>query len=145
MTSTATRLLAVAAWLAAAATLALPVMGSDARMNSVSANPANTVAADNPVNDLRLSSQSTDAASGRQPLSQVTFSDTGGANAAATATLTAGVEKQLDLRVTTKGFPGNNQLGSPVVTLTVTHPGYAGAFLNYPVRMSVWDGNGAGR
>ena len=62
MTATATRLLAAAAWLAAAATLALPAMRSDARFNSVSANKANTVAADSPDNYLRLYSQSTDPA-----------------------------------------------------------------------------------
>ena len=62
MTSAATRVLAAAAWLAAAATLSLPAMRSDARFNSVSANPANTVMADSPANYLRLYSQSTDPA-----------------------------------------------------------------------------------
>jgi len=62
VTSTATRLLAAAAWLAAAATLALPAMRSDARFNSVSANPATTVAADGPENYLALYSQATDPA-----------------------------------------------------------------------------------
>ena len=60
MTSTATRLLAAAAWLAAAATLALPAIRSDARFNSVSVNQANSVVADSPANYLRLYSQSTD-------------------------------------------------------------------------------------
>jgi hypothetical protein len=85
-----------------------------------------------------------DPASGRQPLSQVTFSDTNGANAAATATLTAGAKQQLNLRVATKGFPGNNKLLTPTVTLRVTYPGYTGSFLSYVVPVSVWDGNGAG-
>ena len=62
MTSTATRLLAAAAWLAAAATLALPAIRSDARFNSVSVNQANSVVADSPANYLRLYSQSTDPA-----------------------------------------------------------------------------------
>ena len=62
MTRTATRLLAAAAWLAASATLALPAIRSDARFNSVSANPANSVAADSPSNYLALYSQSTDPA-----------------------------------------------------------------------------------
>jgi hypothetical protein len=62
VTSTATRLLAAAAWLAAAATLALPAIRSDARFNSVSVNQANSVVADSPANYLRLYSQSTDPA-----------------------------------------------------------------------------------
>jgi hypothetical protein len=62
MTRTATRLLAAAAWVAASATLALPVIRSDARFNSVSANTANSVTADSPANYLRLYSQSTDPA-----------------------------------------------------------------------------------
>ncbi len=214
MTSTATRLLAAAAWLAAAATLALPAIRSDARFNSVSTNQANSVVADGPANYLRLYSQSTDPAgltgytvkknsspsvpaatganatlavalggwknengtnltrvftlqalsplpagaspltvtaslaadpvSGRQPLSQITFSDTNGANPTATATLTVGVKKQLNLRVVTKGFPGNNNMVNPTITLTVTYPGYSGTFLSYVVPVSVWDGNGAG-
>ena len=60
MTTTATRLLAAAAWLAAAATLALPAIRSDASFNTVSTNRANSVAADWPENYLRLYSQSTD-------------------------------------------------------------------------------------
>ena len=208
------RLLTAVACLAAAVSLALPAVRSDARFNSRSSNPRETVTADNPVNYLRLYSQSTDpsgltgyatkrlsnllvpAATGaddtlqvalggykndngttlnrvltlqavnplpagaspltvtatlapdpvtaRQPLSQVTLSDTDGANAGTTATLTAGAKKQLNLRVMTKAFPGNNVLHTPIVTLTVTHPGYTGAFLNYAVKVSVWDGNGAG-
>jgi hypothetical protein len=62
VTSTVTRLLAAAAWLAAAATLALPAIRSDARFNSVTANPANAVAADGPENYLALYSQGTDPA-----------------------------------------------------------------------------------
>jgi hypothetical protein len=62
MTRTATRLLAAAAWLAASATLALPAIRSDARFNTVSANPANSVAADSPANYLALYSQPTDPA-----------------------------------------------------------------------------------
>jgi hypothetical protein len=204
-----TRLLVAAACFAAAVSLALPAVRSDARFNSRSADP-HRIAADQPVNYLRLYSQSSDPGgltgyatkrlsnplvpaatgddgtlavelgaykndkgttvnrvltleavnplpagasplnvtatlapdpvTGRQPVGQVTFSDTNGANAAATATLTAGVKKQLNLRVTTQGFPGNGVLHLP----TVTHPGYAGAFLDYPVKVSVWDGNGAG-
>lgn len=208
------RVLVALACLAAAISLALPAVRSDARFNSTSTDPQNKVTADNPVNYLRLYSQSTDPTgltgyatkklsnplapaatgaddtlavklggykndngttvnrvltlqavsplpagaspltvtaslapdpvSGRQPLSQITFSDTTGANAVATATLTAGVKKQLNVRVTTKMFPGNNQMHTPVITLTVTHPGYAGAFLNYTVPVGVWDGNGSG-
>jgi hypothetical protein len=214
VTTAATRLLAAAAWLAMAATLALPAIRSDARMNSRSVNTANAVTADSPANYLRLYSQASDPAgltgyavkknsspsvpaatgasdtlavalgawknengtnltrvftlqalsplpagaspltvtaslaadpaSGRQPLSSVTFSDTSGANAAATATLTAGVKKQLNLRVATKGFPGNNTMLLPTLTLRVTYPGYSGTFLSYVVPVSVWDGNGAG-
>ena len=62
MTSTTTRLLAAAAWLGAAATLALPAMHSDAGMNSRSGNRANAVTADTPAKYLRLYSQSTDPA-----------------------------------------------------------------------------------
>ena len=62
MTSTATRLLAAAAWIAAAVTLALPAMRSDASFNSVTANPANAIAADGPENYLALYSQATDPA-----------------------------------------------------------------------------------
>jgi hypothetical protein len=56
------RLLAATAWLAAAVTLALPAIQSDASFNSVSANRANTVTADSPANYARLYSQSTDPA-----------------------------------------------------------------------------------
>jgi hypothetical protein len=208
-----TRLLAALACLAAAVTLALPAVRSDARFNSRSSDRG-TVTADNPVNYLRLYSQSTDPAgltgyatkhfsnplvpaatgaddtlavalggykndngttvdrvltlqalsplpagaspltvtatlapdpvTGRQPLSQVTISDIGGANAGTSATLTAGAKKQVNVRVMTKFFPGNNVMHTPVVTLTVTLPGYSGAFLNYTVPVGVWDGNGAG-
>jgi len=62
VTSTGIRLLAAAAWLAAAVTLALPAMRSDARMNTRSANRANAVTADSPANYLRLYSQGTDPA-----------------------------------------------------------------------------------
>jgi hypothetical protein len=208
-----TRFLTALACLAAAISLALPAVRSGARFNSRSSNPNDRVSADNPVNYLRLYSQSSDPAgltgygtkrlsnplvpaatgaddaltvalgaykndngttvnraltlqavsplpagaspltvsaslapdqvTGRQPLSQVTISDTDGANAATTATMTAGAKKQLNVLVTTKAFPGNNKLHTPIVTLTVTHPGYAGTFLNYTVPVSVWDGNGA--
>ena len=74
----------------------------------------------------------------------MTISDTNGANAATTATLTAGVKEQLNVRVMTRMFPGNNKMHTPVVTLTVTHPGYSGTFLNYTVPVGVWDGNGSG-
>ena len=56
------QLLAALAWLAAAVTLALPAVRSDARFNSVSTNAANRVAADSPDNYVRLYSQSTDPA-----------------------------------------------------------------------------------
>jgi hypothetical protein len=62
VSATAPRLLAAAAWLAAAVTLALPAMRSDAQMNSRSTNQANAVTADSPDNYLRLYSQSTDPA-----------------------------------------------------------------------------------
>ena len=62
MTRTATRLLALAAWVAASATLVLPAIRSDARFNTVSANRGNSVAADSPSNYLRLYSQPTDPA-----------------------------------------------------------------------------------
>ena len=62
MTATVTRLLAAAAWLAATATLALPAIRSEAQLNSVSTNRANSIAADSPANYLRLYSQSTDPA-----------------------------------------------------------------------------------
>ena len=62
MTAAVNRVLAAAAWLAAAVTLALPAIQSDARFNSVSANQGHTVTADSPANYLRLYSQSTDPA-----------------------------------------------------------------------------------
>jgi hypothetical protein len=62
VTTTATRLLAAAAWLAAAVTLALPAMRSDARMNTRSVNKANAVTADSPANYVRLYSQGSDPA-----------------------------------------------------------------------------------
>ena len=62
MTRTATRLLVAVAWVAASVTLALPAIRSDARFNTVSANPANAVAADSPGNYLALYSESTDPA-----------------------------------------------------------------------------------
>jgi hypothetical protein len=62
VTATVTRLLAAAAWLAATATLALPAIRSEAQLNSVSTNRANSIAADSPANYLRLYSQYTDPA-----------------------------------------------------------------------------------
>jgi hypothetical protein len=217
MTRTATRLLAAVAWVAASATLALPVIRSDARFNSVSANTANSVTADSPANYLRLYSQSTDPAgltgyaikrlsnpsvpaatgadlslaaalggyknqntttitrvltlqalnplpagaspltvtaalavdpnTGRQPLTDASFSSLDGSGAAPTATLTAGAKRQLNLTVRTQPnstFPGNNVLHTPTVTLQVTYPGYTGTFLSFVVPVSVWDGNGDG-
>ena len=85
-----------------------------------------------------------DPVTGRQPLNQVTISDLTGLNAGTTATLTAGAKKQINVRVLTKMFPGNNVLHTPTVTLTVAYPGYTGTFLNYQVPVSVWDGNGSG-
>jgi hypothetical protein len=55
----APRLLAAAAWVAAALTLALPAVRSDATFNSRSTNKG-TAVADDPLNYLRLYSQSTD-------------------------------------------------------------------------------------
>ena len=214
MTALAPRLLAAAAWLAAAVTLALPAVRSDATFNSRGANQANAVVADKPSNYLRLYSQSTDPSgltgyavkrgavpivpaatgadgtlavalgglknvnllaytrvltlqarnplppgaspltvtasltadpvNGRQPLNGIMFANVGGAGPTPTATLTAGAKKQLDLRVTTRGFPGNNIMLRPTLTLTVTYPGYTKAFLSYRIPVSVWDGNGAG-
>jgi hypothetical protein len=214
MTVRASRLLAAVAWLAAAVTLALPAIRSDASFNSRSTNTANSVEADDASNYLRLYSQSTDPSgltgyalkrgavpivpaatgvddtlavalgglknlnlfafsrvltlqarnplppgaspltvtasltadpvTGRQPLSQITFANVGGAGPAPTATLTAGAKKQLDLRVRTRGFPGNNIMLRPTLTLTVTYPGFTKSFLSYPIPVSVWDGNGAG-
>lgn len=216
MTRTA-RLLAAAAWVAASATLALPAIRSDARFNSVSANPANVVAADSPSNYLALYSQATDPAgltgyatkknssplvpaasgsdltlaaalggyknqntltltrvltlqalsplpagaspltvtaalsadpvSGLQPITAVTFSNLDGSGAGATATLTAGVKRQVNLTIRTQPssvFKGNNVLHTATLTLRVTYPGYSGSFLSYDVPVSVWDGNGAG-
>jgi hypothetical protein len=214
MSAVAGRLLAAAAWLAAAVTLALPAVRSDATFNSRSANKASAVVADDASNYLRLYSQSTDPSgltgyalkrlavpirpaatgaddtlavelgglknlnlfaftrvltlqarnplpagaspltvtasltadplTGRQPLGQITFANVGGAAPTPTATLTAGAKKQLDLRVTTRGFPGNNIMLRPTLTLTVTYPGFTKAFLSYPIPVAVWDGNGAG-
>lgn len=62
MTRPGTRLLVAAAWLAAAATVALPAIRSDARFTSRTANPGTSVGADSPANYLRLYSQSTDPA-----------------------------------------------------------------------------------
>jgi hypothetical protein len=60
MRPVAPRLLAATAWLAAAATLALPAVRSDATFNSRSTNTASAVVADSPSNYLRLDSQATD-------------------------------------------------------------------------------------
>ena len=214
MTAVVPRLLAAAAWLAAAVTLALPAVRSDATFNDRSVNRANAVMADEASNYVRLYSQSTDPSgltgyavkrgavpivpaatgadgtlavalggfknvnllaharvltlqartplpsgaspltvtasltadplTGRQPLSQITFANVGGAGPTPTATLTAGVKKQLDVRVTTKSFPGNNYMLRPALTLTVTYPGYTKGFLSYRIPITVWDGNGAG-
>lgn len=214
MTALAPRLLAAAAWLAAAVTLALPTVRSDASFNSRSANKGSAVVADDATNYLRLYSQSTDPSglrgyalkrgaipirpaatgaddtlavelgglknlnlfqfdrvltlqarnplpagaspvtvtasltadpiSGRQPLGQITFADTNGTSAGPTATLTAGAKNELDLRVTTRGMPGNNVMLRPTLTLTVTYPGFTKPFLSYPIPVAVWDGNGAG-
>lgn len=84
-----------------------------------------------------------DPTSGLQPLSGFTLSNLNGTGAAATATMTAGVRKELNLTVTTQGFPAS-ALYVPTVTLTVTFPGYAGGFLSTVVPVRVWDGNGAG-
>jgi hypothetical protein len=87
-----------------------------------------------------------DAATGRQPLTGFTFSPLAGTPTSSTVTLTAGQKVQLNVSVRMKGsdFPGNNQLYTPAVALTVRYPGYSGSFLTYKVPMSAWDGNGAG-
>lgn len=197
--------------LAAALTaIALPAVRSGANMNSTSANRANTVVADSPVNYLRMWSQSTDPfgttgyatkrlssplvpaatgsgmtlaahlgsarnqtllaynrvltvdavsplppgaspitiatglqpdpASGLQPIASVTLTDLSGVPAS--ATITAGVRRQLNVLVTTTGLPKDTTY-TPTITITVTHPGYAGGFLNYVVPVQVWTGSGA--
>jgi hypothetical protein len=85
-----------------------------------------------------------DPTTGRQPISGVTFSNLDGSGSAATATLAAGDEKQLNLTVNTQAFPGNNVLYRPTITLTYTFPGYTDTFLNVVIPVTVWDGNGAG-
>ena len=60
MTGVVPRVLAATAWLAAAITLALPAVHSDATFNSRNVNQANAVEADDASNYLRLYSQSTD-------------------------------------------------------------------------------------
>jgi hypothetical protein len=81
-----------------------------------------------------------DPASGLQPIASVTVTDLAGAPAS--ATITAGVRRQLNILVTTAGMPKDTTY-TPTLTITVTHPGYAGGFLNYVVPVQVWTGNGA--
>lgn len=88
-----------------------------------------------------------DPVTGRQPLTGVSFSALDGSGAGPTATLTAGVKRQLNVTVRTQPsnvFPGNNLLHTATVTLKVTYPGYSGSFLSFEVPVSVWDGNGDG-
>ena len=149
--------------LAAAACLAVPPVpaatGADGTLkaalggykndNGTSVSRVFTLEAANPLpagaSPLTVTtSLAPDPVTGRQPLSQVTISDLTGLNAGTTATLTAGDKKQINVRVLTKAFPGNNVLHTPILTLTVAYPGYSGTFLNYQVPVSVWDGNGSG-
>jgi hypothetical protein len=180
-------------------------------MNSTSANPGSTVAADTPVNYLRMWSQSTDPfgttgyavrrnsspatpaatgsamtlsvhlggnrnvnglvhsrvltvdavsplppgaspitigvalqpdpATGAQPITGATLTALNGS--AASATITAGTRRQLNLTLDTRSLASNTYY-VPTVTLTVTYAGYAGGFLNYVVPVRIWTGTGAG-
>jgi hypothetical protein len=85
-----------------------------------------------------------DPSTGSQPISAVAFSNTDGTGAGPTATIPAGAKRQMNVTVTTRSFPGNNRLYTPIVTLTVKFPGYSGTFLTYDIPVSVWDGNGSG-
>jgi hypothetical protein len=116
--ATATRMLAAAAWLAAAVTLALPAMRSDARLNSRSANTANAIKADSPANYLGLYSQATDPAGltgyATKRLSNSSVPAATGAN--------------LSLAVALGGFKNQNTTSiTRVLTLQALNPLPAGA------------------
>jgi hypothetical protein len=66
-----------------------------------------------------------------------------GGGGAASATIAAGVRRQLNLTITTNGLPTNVNY-VPTVTITVTYAGYAGGFLNYVVPIRISNANGAG-
>jgi hypothetical protein len=82
-----------------------------------------------------------DPATGAQPITSATLTALNGS--AASATITAGVRRQLNLTLDTRSL-ANSTYYVPTVTLTVTHPGYAGGFLNYVVPVRIWSGTGAG-
>jgi hypothetical protein len=88
---------------------------------------------------------SADPATGFQPLKSVRYADPAtGVVPPGPVTLTAGQKRQVDVTLNTRGLPGNSTLLAPVLTLNVRYQGYTGSFLNYPVTIKVFDGNGAG-
>jgi hypothetical protein len=118
VTATVTRVLAAAAWLAATATLALPAIRSDAQLNSVSTNRANSIAADSPSNYLRLYSQSTD------PAGLTGYAVKRGSNPAVPAATGA----NLTLAAALGGYKNQNATGvTRVLTLQALDPLPAGA------------------
>jgi hypothetical protein len=127
-------------------------MGGYKNQNTTSVTRVFTLQALNPLpagaSPLTVTaSLAADPDTGKQPITGVTFSNLDGSGAAATATLTAGAKRQVNITIRTQPnsqFPGNNVLHTPIVTLRVTYPGYSGSFLSYDVPVSVWDGNGAG-
>jgi hypothetical protein len=82
-----------------------------------------------------------DPASGLQPITAATLTDLAGVPAS--ASITAGQRRQLNLTISTLTLAPNT-LYVPTVTLTVTFAGYSGGFLNYVVPVEVYTGNGAG-
>jgi hypothetical protein len=99
------------------------------------------------VSSLTISATlAADAATGRQPISGLSFSPISGSPTSATTTLAAGQKAQLNLSLRLKNneFPGNNTMYTPKVLIRVQYPGYTGSYFTYTVPVLVWDGNGAG-
>lgn len=85
-----------------------------------------------------------DPTTGLQPIVGATLRTVAaGGGGAASATIAAGVRRQLNLTITTNGLPTNVNY-VPTVTITVTYAGYAGGFLNYVVPIRISNANGAG-
>jgi hypothetical protein len=78
----------------------------------------------------------------QQPVSTATIANVGATGGTASATLTAGAKRQVNLGIVK--LPGNIVLYTANIQLKVTFPGYTGDFFTYTIPVRAWDGNGGG-
>jgi hypothetical protein len=81
-------------------------------------------------------------ASAQQPVSTATIATVGATGGTASATLTAGAKRQVNLTIVKPAI--TNTLYTANIQLKVTFPGYIGDFFTYTIPVRAWSGNGAG-